>query len=247
VYRVRFIQGIWRLDWRSKWSTSWRRRNVDSDKDEAPKILFLRYVRSVRKSLSKSTTLKYISVIWTWKRPSIESHGGKFGAYWRNVMWRAVWWQPLGATTGPAGTKYAQPTRCQRNSELDQVQGRGISYLLTSSLFWWMILWRTVNSVLGTSQWEIGKCVQCRSQTAFAVDVALIAKTEQNLQFNLNVWQEEISWLNMDINAQKTKTMVISRNPVQHTIRLVGQQLEQVKSSNTLRLLLARTGRLILK
>jgi hypothetical protein len=49
------------------------------------------------------------------------------------------------------------------------------------------------NSVLGTSQWEIGKCVQCGSQTAFAVDVALIARTEQNLQFNLDVWQEEIS------------------------------------------------------
>jgi hypothetical protein len=65
---------------------------------------------------------------------------------------------------------------------------------------------------------------------AFTDDVALIAKIEQNFQFNLDVWQEEMSRHNMDINAQKTKAMVISRNPVQHTIRLVRQQLEQVES-----------------
>jgi hypothetical protein len=41
------------------------------------------------------------------------------------------------------------------------------------------------------------------SEMAFADDVALIEKTEQNLQFNLDVWQEEMSRCNMDINVQK--------------------------------------------
>jgi hypothetical protein len=43
------------------------------------------------------------------------------------------------------------------------------------------------------------------SEMAFADDVALIVKTEQNLQFNVDVWQEEMSRRNMDINVQKTE------------------------------------------
>jgi hypothetical protein len=51
----------------------------------------------------------------------------------------------------------------------------------------------------------------------------------------------------MDINAQKTKTMVISRKPVQHTIRLVGQQLEQVENVIYLGASISQDGRIDLE
>jgi hypothetical protein len=50
----------------------------------------------------------------------------------------------------------------------------------------------------------------------------------------------------MDINAQKTKTMVISRNPVQHTITLVGQQME-VESFKYLGATISQDGRIDLE
>jgi hypothetical protein len=51
----------------------------------------------------------------------------------------------------------------------------------------------------------------------------------------------------MDINKQKTKTMVITRNPVQHTIGLVGEQLEQVETLKYLGAFISQDGRIDLE
>jgi hypothetical protein len=102
---------------------------------------------------------------------------------------------------------------------------------------------RTRDFIMGN--WKM--CPVRISEVAFANDVAPIAKTEQNLQFNLDVWQQEMSRRDMDINKQKTKTMVITRNPVQHTIGLVGQQLEQVESLKYLGAFISQDGRIDLE
>ncbi|KAF6202015.1 hypothetical protein GE061_004411 [Apolygus lucorum] len=82
------------------------------------------------------------------------------------------------------------------------------------------------------------------SELAFADDVALIAKTPGNLQWNLDVWNEEMMRRNMTISVAKTKTMVISRKQIAHSIMLQGQPLEQVESFRYLGATISQDGTL---
>ncbi|KAJ4432109.1 hypothetical protein ANN_20724 [Periplaneta americana] len=66
-------------------------------------------------------------------------------------------------------------------------------------------------------------------ELAFAGDLVLLAKTENDLKHNLSVWNRELKKRNMKINVEKTKTMIISREEKSHTIKLGNQLLKQVK------------------
>ncbi|KAI5754287.1 hypothetical protein M8J77_007444 [Diaphorina citri] len=77
---------------------------------------------------------------------------------------------------------------------------------------------------------------------AFADDLAILAKNETNLQHNLNVWNEEMTRRGMVINVKKTKSMVISRNPIQHHVHLNNQPIEQVNVFKYLGALISADG-----
>jgi len=66
------------------------------------------------------------------------------------------------------------------------------------------------------------------SELAFADDLVLMASTKNNLQQNVNLWEKELEKRNMIISVNKTKTMIISRETQNHTIKLATEALEQV-------------------
>ena len=64
----------------------------------------------------------------------------------------------------------------------------------------------------------------------YADDTALIAKSETKLQEIVNCVKEKSSQAGLDMNVNKTKTMMISRNPTGKAIKVEvnGTTLEQV-------------------
>src|SRR6185436_18803325 len=67
------------------------------------------------------------------------------------------------------------------------------------------------------------------AECAFADDLAIIAKSEEELQHNLNIWDQELKKHNMTINIEKTKIMVISKEETKTHItinRRIGEQVE---------------------
>lgn len=68
------------------------------------------------------------------------------------------------------------------------------------------------------------------SECAFADDLAIIAKNETDLQHNINIWKEELDKHNMNINIEKTKVMVISKEDTTTNITIDGKEIEQVES-----------------
>ena len=64
------------------------------------------------------------------------------------------------------------------------------------------------------------------SELAFADNLVLIAKSEEDLQYNLNYM--EFIKKNMRLNVAKTETMILSREEQKHNIKLEGQTLQQV-------------------
>ena len=68
------------------------------------------------------------------------------------------------------------------------------------------------------------------TDSRYADDTALLAESEKELQETLDIVNNKGKELNMKMNAQKTKTMVITRNAVVPSIQLTidGQNIEQV-------------------
>ena len=65
---------------------------------------------------------------------------------------------------------------------------------------------------------------------SFADDLALFGKSEGDLQYNINILNNELSKRGMKINAKKTKTILVSRETKTHNLKLGREELEQVKS-----------------
>ncbi|KAF6212004.1 hypothetical protein GE061_012522 [Apolygus lucorum] len=80
------------------------------------------------------------------------------------------------------------------------------------------------------------------SELAFADDVALVARTPASLQWNLDIWNHEMTKRNMVISISKTKTMVISRRPKKHSVTLRGESLEQVECFKYLGAMISQDG-----
>ena len=62
----------------------------------------------------------------------------------------------------------------------------------------------------------------------FTDDMVIVAETEEKLQHNVNEYQKELRAVNMEININKSKTMVIANEIKEHEIKIKGQLLEQV-------------------
>ena len=81
------------------------------------------------------------------------------------------------------------------------------------------------------------------SELAFADDLVLIAKSEEDLQHNLNIWNREFIKKNMRPNVAKTETMIISREEQKHNIKLEGQTLQQINYFKYLGSTISHDGR----
>ena len=79
---------------------------------------------------------------------------------------------------------------------------------------------------------------------SFADDLVMFAKNQRDLETNINILNRELSKRGMKINSKKTKTMVISREPKQHKIRLDNEILEQVNSYKYLGVMIGANGSL---
>lgn len=66
----------------------------------------------------------------------------------------------------------------------------------------------------------IGEC-------AFADDLAIFAKNEKDMQFNLEIWEEALRKRNLKMNLDKTRVMKIGKNTTKMTIELNGRVIEQ--------------------
>lgn len=80
------------------------------------------------------------------------------------------------------------------------------------------------------------------NECAFADDVVIYAKSEKDLQRNLDAWKEALDRRQMKINGSKTKVMVISREEEQIQILLENKKLEQVSSFKYLGSIFESTG-----
>lgn len=66
------------------------------------------------------------------------------------------------------------------------------------------------------------------SEMLFADDIVLLAESEQNLQYNLNILNEEMVKKNMKININETKSMIIVVENKTHNITIENIRIEQV-------------------
>ena len=81
---------------------------------------------------------------------------------------------------------------------------------------------------LNVGMWKM-KPVQLK-MLAFADDLVVFGKSQDDLNHNVRILNWELKKRGLVINAKKTKTMVISREPCKHKIKLNGEVLEQVDS-----------------
>ena len=79
---------------------------------------------------------------------------------------------------------------------------------------------------------------------SFADDLVLFGKSECDLQYNINILNNELSKRGMKINAKKTKTMLVNRETKTHSLKLGREQLEQVKSYKYLGVMINSEGKL---
>lgn len=68
------------------------------------------------------------------------------------------------------------------------------------------------------------------SEMTYADDMVLIARDEKMLNKNVRIYNRALKTINMKINDNKTKIMVISNKERKHQINVEEEKLEQVKS-----------------
>ena len=56
------------------------------------------------------------------------------------------------------------------------------------------------------------------------------AEAREKLQLNVNEYQKKLNAINMEINVNKSKTMIIANEIKERKIKIKGQLLEQVRS-----------------
>lgn len=77
---------------------------------------------------------------------------------------------------------------------------------------------------------------------AFADDIVLVAKSERELEININVWVDILKKYNLIVNNEKTKVMAISHKEENINIRMGEETLEQVEVFKYLGIILNNKG-----
>ena len=81
------------------------------------------------------------------------------------------------------------------------------------------------------------------STCVFADDVAIFARSEQDLQFNIRLWKRSLEDRALKVNIEKTKVMSIGRERKKLTLTLDGKVLEQVDSFRYLGVMIHSSGK----
>lgn len=68
------------------------------------------------------------------------------------------------------------------------------------------------------------------SELSYADDIVIIAKTGTDRQYNLEIFHQELEQINMKINKDNTKTMVISKQKKEQAVTLGNTTLEQIEN-----------------
>lgn len=82
------------------------------------------------------------------------------------------------------------------------------------------------------------------SELLYADDMVLVAHSEEDLQYNVEIYHNELRKVNMKINIGKTKTMVIAAEEIRHSITIEGQEIEQVDTFKYLGAYISSNGNL---
>ena len=77
----------------------------------------------------------------------------------------------------------------------------------------------------------------------FGDDMVIVAVTEEKLQHDVNEYQRELSAINLEININKSKTMIIANEIKEHKIKIKGQLSEQIKSYRYMGTLIKYNGK----
>ncbi|KAI4457507.1 reverse transcriptase (rna-dependent dna polymerase) [Holotrichia oblita] len=77
---------------------------------------------------------------------------------------------------------------------------------------------------------EVKEAITTLSECAFADDVVLFSSSGKDLQHNLNMRNETFKKMQMTVNKDKTKVMVLGREEEHINIEIDGQILEQVNT-----------------
>ena len=83
---------------------------------------------------------------------------------------------------------------------------------------------------------SVGEC-------AFADDLAIFAKNEEDLQHNLDMWKKALEVRNLRMNTNKTKVMKIGETNTTMTIKLEGRDIEQTETYKYLGVIAHSSGR----
>lgn len=81
------------------------------------------------------------------------------------------------------------------------------------------------------------------SEYAFADDIAIIARSEKDLEENINIWNKVLTENGMRLNKNKSKVMTINEERKEIHIRVERELLEQVDSFQYLGIILDQKGR----
>jgi hypothetical protein len=83
------------------------------------------------------------------------------------------------------------------------------------------------------------------SELICADDDVLLAKTEEDLQHNINCWSDEMEKRNMQISLDKTKNLILSReSKKKHYVKLKSATQKQVETFKYLGTIISHDGRL---
>jgi hypothetical protein len=76
-------------------------------------------------------------------------------------------------------------------------------------------------------------------------DDVLLAKTEEDLQHNINCWSDEMEKRNIQISLDKTKSIILSReSKKKHYVKLKNATQKQVETFKYLGIVIGHDGRL---
>ena len=92
---------------------------------------------------------------------------------------------------------------------------------------------------MGYRKLEVLRIDEC----AFADDLTIFARNEEDMQYNMEIWKTELEKQGLKMNMEKTKVMSVGEKSTNISIKLDGNKIEQTDSYRYLGKLIHENGR----